>query len=39
VIAAGKDYLFALKDEGRTMCKLAEEVLPGVIGSGPWPLP
>jgi hypothetical protein len=27
VIAAGKDYLFALKDEGRTMCKLAEEVL------------
>jgi hypothetical protein len=27
VIAAGKDYLFALKDESRTMCRLAEEVL------------
>jgi hypothetical protein len=27
VITAGKDYLFALKDESRTMCRLAEEVL------------
>ena len=27
VIAAGKDYLFALKDEHRTMCKLADELL------------
>ncbi len=27
VIAAGKDYLFALKDESRTMCRLAEEML------------
>ncbi len=27
VIAAGKDYLFALKDEHRTMCRLAEELL------------
>ena len=27
VIAAGKDYLFALKDEHRTMCKLALELL------------
>jgi hypothetical protein len=27
VIAAGKDYLFALKDEHRTMCRLADELL------------
>ena len=27
VVAAGKDYLFALKDEHRTMCKLADELL------------
>ena len=27
VVAAGKDYLFALKDEHRTMCRLADEVL------------
>jgi hypothetical protein len=27
VIAAGKDYLFALKDEHRAMCRLAEEML------------
>ncbi len=27
VIAAGKDYLFALKDEHRTMCRLAVELL------------
>ena len=27
VIAAGKDYLFALKDEHRAMCKLAVELL------------
>ncbi len=27
VIAAGKDYLFALKDEHRTMCRLADEML------------
>jgi hypothetical protein len=27
VIAAGKDYLFALKDESRTMCRLVEEML------------
>jgi hypothetical protein len=27
VVAAGKDYLFALKDEHRTMCRLAEELL------------
>ncbi len=27
VVAAGKDYLFALKDEHRTMCKLAVELL------------
>ena len=27
VIAAGKDYLFALKDESRTMCRLADEHL------------
>jgi hypothetical protein len=27
VVAAGKDYLFALKDEHRTMCKLACELL------------
>jgi hypothetical protein len=27
VIAAGKDYLFALKDEHRTMCRLADEHL------------
>ncbi len=27
VIAAGKDYLFALKDEHRAMCKLAIELL------------
>jgi hypothetical protein len=28
VVAAGKGYLFALKDEHRTMCKLADELLP-----------
>jgi hypothetical protein len=27
VVAAGKDYLFALKDEHRTMCRLADEML------------
>jgi hypothetical protein len=27
VTAAGKDYLFALKDEHRTMCRLADELL------------
>ncbi len=27
MIAAGKDYLFALKDEHRAMCKLADELL------------
>ena len=27
VIAAGKDYLFALKDEQRAMCRLADELL------------
>jgi hypothetical protein len=27
VVAAGKGYLFALKDEHRTMCKLADELL------------
>ena len=27
VVAAGKDYLFALKDEHRTMCRLAVELL------------
>jgi hypothetical protein len=27
VVAAGKHYLFALKDEHRTMCKLADELL------------
>lgn len=27
VVAAGKDYLFALKDEHRTMCRLADELL------------
>jgi hypothetical protein len=27
VVAAGKDYLFALKDEHRAMCKLADELL------------
>ncbi|HWR98895.1 MAG TPA: ISAs1 family transposase [Candidatus Methanoperedens sp.] len=27
VVAAGKDYLFALKDEQRAMCKLADELL------------
>ena len=27
VIVAGKDYLFALKDEHRTMCRLADEML------------
>jgi hypothetical protein len=27
VIAAGKDYLFALKDEHRAMCRLADELL------------
>ncbi len=27
VMAAGKDYLFALKDEHRTMCRLADELL------------
>jgi hypothetical protein len=27
VIAAGKDYLFALKDEHRIMCRLADEML------------
>ena len=27
VIGAGKDYLFALKDEHRTMCRLADELL------------
>jgi hypothetical protein len=27
VVAAGKDYLFALKDEHRIMCKLADELL------------
>ena len=27
VIAAGKDYLFALKDEQRVMCRLADEML------------
>ena len=27
VVAAGKDYLFALKDEQRTMCRLADELL------------
>jgi hypothetical protein len=27
VIAAGKDYLFALKDESRLMCKVADEML------------
>jgi hypothetical protein len=29
VVAAGKDYLFALKDEHRTMCRLAVELLSG----------
>ena len=29
VVAAGKDYLFALKDEHRSMCKLADEMLAG----------
>src|SRR6266496_2166164 len=29
VVAAGKDYLFALKDEHRTMCRLADEMLAG----------
>src|SRR6266508_2915865 len=29
VVAAGKDYLFALKDEQRTMCRLADEMLDG----------
>src|SRR6266542_1397074 len=29
VVAAGKDYLFALKDEHRTMCRLADEMLDG----------
>jgi len=29
VVAAGKHYLFALKDEHRTMCKLADEMLAG----------
>jgi hypothetical protein len=27
VVAAGKNYLFALKDEHRTMCRLADELL------------
>jgi hypothetical protein len=27
VVAAGKDYLFALKNEQRTMCRLADELL------------
>ncbi len=27
VVAAGKDYLFALKDEHRSMCRLADELL------------
>ncbi len=27
VVAAGKDYLFALKDEQRAMCRLADELL------------
>jgi hypothetical protein len=27
VVAAGKDYLFALKDEHRAMCRLADEML------------
>ncbi len=27
VVAAGKDYLFALKDEHRIMCRLADELL------------
>ncbi len=27
VVSAGKDYLFALKDEHRAMCKLADELL------------
>lgn len=27
VVAAGKEYLFALKNEHRTMCKLADEML------------
>lgn len=27
VVDAGKDYLFALKDEHRTMCRLADELL------------
>jgi hypothetical protein len=27
VVAAGKEYLFALKDEHRTMCRLADELL------------
>jgi hypothetical protein len=27
VVAAGKDYLFALKDKHRTMCRLADELL------------
>jgi len=27
VVAAGKEYLFALKDEHRTMCRLADEML------------
>ncbi|MFL5271502.1 MAG: ISAs1 family transposase [Anaeromyxobacteraceae bacterium] len=29
VVASGKDYLFALKDEQRTMCRLADEMLAG----------
>ena len=29
VVAAGKDYLFALKDEQRAMCRLADEMLAG----------
>ncbi len=31
VVAAGKDYLFALKDEQRAMCRLADEMLAGEV--------
>jgi predicted transposase YbfD/YdcC len=31
VVAAGKEYLFALKDEQRAMCRLADEMLAGEV--------
>ncbi|HSW34376.1 MAG TPA: ISAs1 family transposase, partial [Steroidobacteraceae bacterium] len=31
VIATGKEYLFALKDEQRAMCRLADEMLAGEV--------